>query len=353
MELSIVIPHYNASSYRERNLLRTVEHYAKSLPDTPIVIIEQLNDRVIGVDIQSILDVYSNVKWYALNTDSDDFMKAALINKAVFDYTTSDYIAMIDNDCVLTDVTVEKLIPNKECSIFIPYTSINFLGESHTRQWIRKGFFRQNKPRQDMHISRYTGGINVFSRKTFNGVGGFDEVFVNWGAEDDAFHIKCKRIVGPIERINVDTELLHLWHPSCKTQEYTQSAPYMRNKKRVACIKRMSDDDLNRYTSNGSDTIKSVDDLNLLMVKYEDKGKLHIMVKVRVGNGNVTMDSTIYDVDADDGEVSLRDILDCVLLEEGPNAVVSVATQIRNTIPEIDTFSESILSEFEDNYSDM
>ena len=350
MTLSIVIPHYNTNSYRERNLQVTLKHYAQAMPNVPIILMEQITPDVESASIEPLLDKYPSIRRYSLETEDTAFQKSTLINRAAFNYCKSDYIAMIDNDCILRDVKPEYLIPSKECSVFIPYTSINFLGESHTRQWVRKGSFKQSKARQEMHISKYTGGINVFSSDTFRKVGGFDEVFVNWGAEDDAFHIKCKRLVGPIERTDVDVELLHVWHPSCKTEEYTQSKPYIENKKRVACIKRMSKEDLVEYVDcRGQD---SLDRMGELLMSYESKGKLHIMVKVRVGNGHVTMDSTVYDVDISDiGEVVLYDILECVYLEEGPNFVLGVITQIRGAISDIDTFSESILFDFEERCS--
>jgi len=347
MKLSIVIPHYNQSSYRERNLLYTVEYYAKELPDVPIIVIEQIDSSITGVVLEELSMKYGNINHVIFAADDNSFRKAALINEAVWNVSDSEYIAMIDNDCILRDVTVEKLLPINECSVYIPYNSINFLRESHTRQLLRKGSFTQSKPLQDLHISKYTGGINVFSRDTFDTVGGFDEAFVNWGAEDDAFHIKCKRLVGPIDRIESDTELLHIWHPSSKTLEYTQSAPYMRNKKRVACIKRMSIGYLKDYATHKG----SSEELEQIVDIMDAKNLLTIMVKVRVGNGDVTMDSTVYEIEiTSDGEVTLSDILECVYVEEGPEFVLGVINQIRGTIDKIDMFSEMIFNEFEARY---
>lgn len=346
MVLSIVIPHYNINSYRERNLSYTIGYYAIKMPDTPIVVVEQITPDVKEFDRESFIKKYPNLSWETIRTDTTDFMKSALINKAVFQHTDSDYIAMIDNDCILRDASVDKMIPSNDCSIFIPYTSINFLGEGHTRRLIRNGKFTQSKSKQELHISRYTGGINVFSRDTFELVGGFDESFVNWGAEDDAFHIKCKRLVGPIKRTERDIELLHIWHPSAKTNDYMSSDRYMQNKKRVACIKRMSSEDLNEYVEYREN--ESIKNLNLLISKYETLGRLSIMVKVPIGNGYITMDSTVYDIDVTkDGEVKLRDILECVFIEEGPDFVLGVISQILHNINYIDEFSQSVLDEYQ------
>jgi hypothetical protein len=346
MKLSIVIPHFNSSSYRERNLKYTIEHYAKALPNVKIIISEQISEGIEASNIGHLLYKYENVSWVNVRCPDVAFRKSLLINDAVKNSVVSEYVAVIDNDCVLQDVKLIDLIPIEDCSVFIPYTSINFLRESHTRQLIKQGEFTQSKPRQDMHIDKYTGGINVFSVENFNTVGGFDESFINWGAEDDAFHIKCTRLIGPITRSTQKHELLHLWHPNAKTTEHIESAAYAMNKKRVACFKRMELDDLLEYTALTGEA--AVSELNRLLNIYESLGKLHTLVKIRIGHETITMDSTVYDVPTSTkGEVLLVDMLECIVNDEGPEYLLGTISQIRHNIKEIDAFSNAILSRFE------
>lgn len=52
------------------------------------------------------------------------------------------------------------------------------------------------------------------TRPLWERVGGFDERFVGWGAEDWAWHISCEEIAGPASRI--DAPVIHLHHPICE-----------------------------------------------------------------------------------------------------------------------------------------
>ncbi|MFK4998906.1 galactosyltransferase-related protein [Bacillus sp. N9] len=54
------------------------------------------------------------------------------------------------------------------------------------------------------------GGINVVPRKHFETVGGFDERFVGWGGEDDAFAASLNTLCGYVKRL--DATIYHLWH---------------------------------------------------------------------------------------------------------------------------------------------
>lgn len=50
----------------------------------------------------------------------------------------------------------------------------------------------------------------VVTRALFDDVGGFDERFVGWGGEDNAFSDACRALRGRIERL--DGDAWHLWH---------------------------------------------------------------------------------------------------------------------------------------------
>ena len=58
----------------------------------------------------------------------------------------------------------------------------------------------------------FSGGITLFKKTFYEKVGGFDERFEGWGAEDDAMDIKIKAITSQI--ITIEDQLAyHLWHP--------------------------------------------------------------------------------------------------------------------------------------------
>ncbi|HZG87977.1 galactosyltransferase-related protein [Paenibacillus sp.] len=57
----------------------------------------------------------------------------------------------------------------------------------------------------------FAGKINIFTREAFEKAGGFDERFVGWGGEDDAFLSAMKTFNGPFVRLN--RTVYHCWHP--------------------------------------------------------------------------------------------------------------------------------------------
>ena len=51
----------------------------------------------------------------------------------------------------------------------------------------------------------------VMTRDTFIAAGGFDERFIGWGGDDDAFMVTLETLCG--NYIKLDREVIHLWHP--------------------------------------------------------------------------------------------------------------------------------------------
>ena len=69
-------------------------------------------------------------------------------------------------------------------------------------------------PQQD-----FTGGAYVMNRNLWLDLGGMDEGFIGWGAEDDAFHLLCANEGIPVRYI--DGYDYHLYHPAFRqTSEY-------------------------------------------------------------------------------------------------------------------------------------
>lgn len=56
-------------------------------------------------------------------------------------------------------------------------------------------------------------GLLVMPRAAYEVVGGYDERFVGWGYEDNAFHLALDTLWGPHTRVR-DGYCLHLWHTS-------------------------------------------------------------------------------------------------------------------------------------------
>jgi GT2 family glycosyltransferase len=63
----------------------------------------------------------------------------------------------------------------------------------------------------DNYYERFAGKLMVMRRKTFIAAGGYDERFVGWGGDDDAFVHALETLCGTY--IKLENEVIHLWHP--------------------------------------------------------------------------------------------------------------------------------------------
>lgn len=75
----------------------------------------------------------------------------------------------------------------------------------------------------DTHVNSFTGVLTV-PRSLWDLVQGFDERFVGWGWDDQAFWASCWAMAGGFKR--VDGFLYHLWHPRVRTDN--EENPYYR-----------------------------------------------------------------------------------------------------------------------------
>jgi hypothetical protein len=70
------------------------------------------------------------------------------------------------------------------------------------------------------------GLVNVIPRKHFEAVGGFDERFLGWGGDDDAFASSINGVVGWYMRMN--HLAYHFWHPSGDLTHYGENLEYLK-----------------------------------------------------------------------------------------------------------------------------
>lgn len=344
--LTVLIPFLYQNSYRIRNLTAVVNNFRKHYPDFEVLIAEQnatgVCDSLVG----------GNVRHVSINLPYSDFNKCMVMNTAIRENINGNVLMMCDADCVLPPIDRSVFQQALTAgSIFFPFTDVNFLNEAHTRSFIKTNTFTQATRNQDLFINRYTGLVNVFTRDTFEAVGGFDPEFVNWGGEDDAFVDKCKRIVSPIYRIPESTTILHLYHPKVDTSEYKKTECFTWNKKRVATIRRMSDSELTSYISD----IKSgvPDALNNIMHKYDADGKLSFAAKIKVGSGYIDIDTTVYNIIPVNGIISLHEILQCVYDTDGAGFLKYIMDLIDERITTLSDDERIILNHFKSFVKDI
>lgn len=312
--------------YRRRNLTATLANNMRLFPEAAFCVAEQDPTGWF----ESLKMDPDRVHHVTLDTKGD-FCKTALLNAAVDSVPGVDRIVMVDGDVFLTESVVDYIRGHwSDGSLVFPYSEAVYLKETDSRLLVSGKPLLPGAKDHGVAIDRQTGLCNVFTRDTWRNVGGYDTDFVGWGAEDDAFLTKCRRLVGPISRSRVPgCTAYHLFHPVVNTEDYLKNSPvYMANRVRQACVRRMSDADLKDYVSGKARLPDLVD-------KYRDMGRLEVSLMWQcTPRAALHMDTTIYDVDRK-GEMSFRKVMDAIEEEDSARYCVLFIDDILLRLPDL------------------
>ena len=149
------------------------------------------------------------------DSPGNPFNRSQAINNAA-KLATRPIFIIADCDLVYSPSILENSIKFiDQYTWIIPFQQILNLSSKNTERLLMS---ESNWPFHvtinDYHIDNSypaVGGLNVLRRKDFIKVGGFDERFVGWGGEDDAFAYAMNTLCGPF--IRLDEDIYHLWHP--------------------------------------------------------------------------------------------------------------------------------------------
>ncbi|WP_332694826.1 galactosyltransferase-related protein [Halalkalibacter lacteus] len=155
-----------------------------------------------------------------IHVSNDDlFNKSKAINLAA-KKATREIFVIADADMIYNPSIIPYSIQLLEQhSWIIPFQKIQYLSQYTSSKLLKTNPDWPLKIEDEkIHyiVKKYapnaiSGGINILFRTSFNKVGGFDERFVGWGGEDDAFCYAVNTLCGQLKRIN--QEVYHLWHP--------------------------------------------------------------------------------------------------------------------------------------------
>lgn len=170
-----------------------------------------------------LYDYYSQEFDIILGDNDGDFNRSAARNRGV-EETQSDVAVIIDADNFIPHEQIHYAIKRASRNDLLvkPFHSFGYLTEESTED------FYNSYPKIELSYvpkyidppqSDFTGGAYVMKKSLWMDLGGMDEGFIGWGAEDDAFHLICKnsgigiRYVGGFD--------YHLYHPAHRvTSEY-------------------------------------------------------------------------------------------------------------------------------------
>ena len=298
---------YSTDPCRLRNFTASIEQLKNVDPEADICVVEQ----------NGLTAIPAVTFHHRVDIDDTLFHKTGLLNFAVNNHPEYTHYVMIDADSWIDAGVVDNIHNHcDDAPLVFPYETCVYLTEAQTRRKCRHDVvdipIRYNS---NIPITRQTGLINCFSKETYDKVGGFDEEFVGWGAEDDAFVFKIRRVTGKRELRCKGGTVLHLWHKKVNDQSYLDGLRYKKNRAYCSLIRRMTDDEFNRYL--GKET--TLDDI------YKDfaaRGGIEGDANLIVGPSlRLKVNTSIYYVQTLNPTVT--EFLTEVLAEDGPDMVKS------------------------------
>lgn len=155
-----------------------------------------------------------------IGTNADESFNRSKARNAAFKKSTGDYLLIADADTMFDTAQIYMGVERVRATDtwVLPYSYYYNLSQHHSEQivaadpWMSTGELGLPPTEYEHKIEDSPAGLLVMKREHFEAVGGYDERFEGWGAEDNAFRLALEAIVGGALRLP-GFDCYHLWHP--------------------------------------------------------------------------------------------------------------------------------------------
>ncbi len=147
-----------------------------------------------------LIEYYSKEFDIILGDNEGDFNRSAARNAGV-EKSTSSISVVIDADNFIKYENIYEAIEKakKRKLLVKPFRFFGYLTEESTDNFYKYfGILDINYNFINEPQRGFTGGAYVMQKSLWQDIGGMDEGFIGWGAEDDAFHLLVEKKLGKI-----------------------------------------------------------------------------------------------------------------------------------------------------------
>ncbi|RPF50699.1 galactosyltransferase-related protein [Aquisalibacillus elongatus] len=180
----------------------------------PISLTDEVRKRAFNWVRQYYEHIFPDVDICIGINNERPFSKAKVINEAVRE-SKGEILVIADADIFYDPTLLTESIKQLEHHAWvIPFNRVLNISKRSTDRLLSEEptwpipIEIETKQRKFGHQAR--GGVNIVPREHFEMVEGFDERFIGWGGEDDAFAMSLNQVCGSVKRLN--GTLYHFWH---------------------------------------------------------------------------------------------------------------------------------------------
>lgn len=213
--LTVIIPLKNTDEYsrdvkRLHIILNSFKHQTVGLDNIEVIVSDLDSSETYRKKHQAICETF-NVKY--IYTKTGQAWNISHSRNIGIRNATSDFVMVTDVDCIFTPSFVETAMkfvaPDR-----IVHCRISDLPQSYDDafdnfEWMSKS----STLRADFAM----GGCQIFSRKWAEKVRGYDEAYVEWGADDTDFSYRAERSGLGLVWIEREATYFHQWHADFTT----------------------------------------------------------------------------------------------------------------------------------------
>lgn len=161
-----------------------------------------------------LYDLYSTNFDIVIGDNEGEFNRSGARNAGV-NKSSSEVAVIIDADNYIPFDQINMAIKyaRRRRGLVKPSKFFGYLTEEATDRFYEEGqIVNIDNMWMNPPVMDFSGGAYVIRRDLYEEIGGFDEEFIGYGAEDDAFHALCISKLGRISYVGGMN--YHLYHPA-------------------------------------------------------------------------------------------------------------------------------------------